>query len=204
MQKAISLSEFEMALLEFRKSSLAGQAAPRQPEQPTPQQPEAMPGSSNGNAAQPSGMRGPSEDGPETPPKMHSSGSPPPEGAPLNSAPSDPGSSAVSVQGTAASLGAVPNPAGSPDAPAGSAGFSVGQTGTVLHSAAAAEPCEPGRPAVGSGQGEPARPTAFAAAAQSLHPAGHPSDKPPTSPEHVPPLRPRFSKARRYDMLLGD
>ena len=196
MQKAISLNEFEMALLEFRKKSLASEAAPEQP--------EALQGSSNGNAARLLGERRVSEDGPETPPKLHSSGSPPPEVVLPNRAPGNPDSPAASPQGTAASPQAAPGAVRGPDAPVGSAGLLGGQPGTELGSAAAAEPCGPGRPAVGSGQGEPARPSALAAAAQSTHPIGQPLDRSPTSPEHVPPLRPRISKANRYDMLLGD
>ncbi len=186
-----------MALLDFRKKSLASQPATQPPVQQAQQQPELLQGSSNGNAPRPPGERVSSEDGPDTPSKQHSAAGPPPEGALPQSASSAPGGSAVSSQGTAASSQAAPDAAHGSDAfmsasAPGQAGSLAGQAGTMPHSTAAAVP---GGPAASSRQDTLARPSAFAAAAQSAY---------LDSPQHIPPLRPRISKANRYDMLLGD
>ena len=185
-----------MALLDFRKKSLASQPATQPPVQQAQQQPEPLQGSSNGNAHL-AVERVSSEDGPDTPSKQHSAAGPPPEGALPQSASSAPGGSAVSSQGTAASSQAAPDAAHGSDAPMsasapGQAGSLVGQAGTMPYSMAAAVP---GGPAASSRQDTLARPSAFAAAAQSAY---------LDSPQHIPPLRPRISKANRYDMLLGD
>ena len=186
-----------MALLDFRKKSLATQADQQQAEQSVlQQQTEPLEGSSNGHAAQLCGERGLSEDGPETPPKMHSSGSPPPEGVPLQSAQAEMGG-AIAPPGAAASPEAALGAALGPDVPARAAGSSAGQAIAAPHPAT---PAEPGSSAAGSGQAGPAS-SAFSAAAQSLDAL---SDGSADSLQHVPPMRPRISKAKRYDMLLGD
>lgn len=178
LQKVVSMSEFELALLDFRKKASAGQVG-SQPEQ---QQHRQEGGSCDGHQeADVSEHQGLSGDGPETPPKLHSAGSPPP-------------ARSSTAGGAGAAEGSAGPPGQSPPASSAAAQGAAGGPQGVSPAAA-------GGPAAAEGAAQHAAPKPSAFAAHSLSPTSADDWSPAT--QHVP-LPPRTSRANRYDLLLGD